>query len=132
MREKRRKLHGDLEILIMKEVWKQGRATVHDVRDALRNQRKLAYTTVLTTMRNLEKKGFLVHETDGRSYVYLPLVDRETVARFTARDLLERFFDGSRAQFVNALFNDEQLSTEQFERLRREILDLRQREEENE
>ena len=131
MREKQGKLHGDLEIVIMKEVWKQGRATVHDVRNALRSQRKLAYTTVLTTMRNLEKKGFLIHEMDGRSHVYLPTVDQETVARFTAKDLLERFFDGSRAHFVNALFDDEQLSTEQFEHLRREILGLRHEEEED-
>ena len=127
-REKRPLLLADLETLIMKEVWKRGRATVHEVRDALHQQRKLAYTTILTTMRNLERKGFLVHELEGRSYVYLPTVDQETVARSTVQDLLERLFDGSTAQFVNALFEEKQLSGEQFEKLRREILELRRRE----
>lgn len=126
--EKRPLLLADLETLIMKEVWKRGRATVHEVRDALHRQRKLAYTTILTTMRNLERKGFLVHELEGRSYVYLPKVDQETVARSTVQDLLERLFDGSTAQFVNALFEEKQLSGEQFEKLRREILELRRRE----
>ncbi len=124
-------LSGDLETHIMKELWKRGRATVHDVRDALKSQRNLAYTTVLTTLRNLERKGYLCHEEDGRSHVFMPIVDEDAAARSSARELLDRLFDGSPARFVNALIEDEQLTPQQFEELRQQILDLRRKEEDH-
>ncbi len=127
-RSRHPRLLGGLETRIMKHVWSTGRATVHDVRRAITGKRKLAYTTVLTTLQNLEKKGFLTHETKGRSYVYVPLVDEGSVARRTVLELLDRLFDGSRARLVNALFDDEHLTEEQFERLRRKILELRSKE----
>ena len=77
---------GDLETLIMKEIWRQGRATVHAVRNALKTRRKLAYTTVLTTLRNLERKGFLHHEKEGRTFVFMPSIDEGTMARSTVRE----------------------------------------------
>ena len=68
---KTKKLHH-LELEVMKAVWKQGQATVNDVLDNI--DRKLAYTTVATTMKSLEKKGLLSHQVDGRTFVYQPLV----------------------------------------------------------
>ncbi len=123
---------AELETLVMKEVWKRSRATVHDVRDALKDRRKLAYTTILTTMRNLEKKGFLDHEMDGRSHVYIPKVDEKTVERSTVRLMLDGLFDGSKVRLVNALFEDESLSETEFEKLRKKILELRDPEEHHE
>ncbi|HOE12811.1 MAG TPA: BlaI/MecI/CopY family transcriptional regulator [bacterium] len=127
-RRKQTTLQGELETMVMKEVWRRGRATVHEVRDSLSSHRKPAYTTILTTLRNLERKGFLDHELEGRSYVYIPKVDQETVARSLVRDLLNRLFEGSPARMVNALFEEEGMSMEQFETLRREILDWRKQE----
>ncbi|MBI1388226.1 MAG: MarR family transcriptional regulator [bacterium] len=119
---------GELETLVMKEVWKRGRATVHDVRDALQQQRPMAYTTVLTTLRNLEKKGYLHHEAEGRMHVYIPVVDHQTAARASVHEVLQRFFDGSKARLANALFEEEPLTQKEFEALRREIMELRKRE----
>jgi predicted transcriptional regulator len=119
---------GELEILIMKEIWRQGRATVHTVRDALKSRRNLAYTTILTTLRNLERKGFLHHENKGRTFVFMPRIDKDTVARLTLREILDRFFDGSAAHLVNALFEEEDLSMEEFEKLRLKIIELRSKE----
>ena len=127
-RKKQATLQGDLETMVMKEVWRRGRATVHEVRDSLSSHRKPAYTTILTTLRNLERKGFLDHELEGRSHAYIPKVDQETVARSSVRELLDRLFEGSPAQLVNALFDEEGMSMEQFETLRREILDWRKQE----
>jgi len=62
---------GRLELQIMNVVWDRGKATVHDVKNAL-SRRKPAYSTILTMMRKLEVKGYLEHEVDGRTYVYRP------------------------------------------------------------
>ena len=122
---------GDLEMSVMKAVWRLGRATVHDVRGGLEG-RQLAYTTVLTTLRNLEKKGFLTHEVDGRSHVYAPLVAEREVERSTLGELLESVFDGSRARLVNALFAESDLTKTELERLRREVMRIREQEESDE
>lgn len=121
---------GELETRVMKEVWRRGKATVHDVRAALeKRRRKLAYTTVLTTLRNLEEKGYLGHEVEGRSHVYFPRVEERAAARHALRDLIDRLFDGSHVRLVDALLEDEELTKREFEALRREVLALRRREE---
>ena len=91
-------------------------------------RRKLAYTTVLTTLRNLEQKEYLRHEVEGRSHVYLPRVQEREVARSTLTDLVDRLFDGSRVRLVDALLDEEQLTKEEFEALRERILELRREE----
>jgi predicted transcriptional regulator len=120
---------GDLELAAMKCVWRRGRATVHEVREDLDGPKELAYTTVLTTLRNLEKKGYLTHETDGRSHVYVPLVAEEDVERKSLRRLIDKVFDGSPAKLVNALFGDPDLTEAEVEELRRRIEELRGKEE---
>jgi predicted transcriptional regulator len=121
---------GELETRVMKEVWRGKRVTVHDVRDALRRKRRtLAYTTVLTTLRNLEEKGLVAHDVEGRSHVYFPKVGERATARQVLRDVLDRLFDGSRVRLVDALLEDEELSKREFEALRREILEMRRKEE---
>jgi predicted transcriptional regulator len=97
------------------------------VRDALPN-RKLAYTTVLTTLRNLEKKGYLEHEVEGRAHVDLPAIEERAVERSSLMDLLDREFDGSRVRLVDALLDGSDLSDEEVEDLRRRIEDLREEE----
>lgn len=122
---------GELETRVMKEVWRLRRATVHAVREALaKRKRRLAYTTVLTTLRNLEEKGYLRHDVDGRSHVYFATVTERAAARRVLRDVLDRLFDGSHVRLVDALLADEHLSKAEFEELRRQVLDLRRREEE--
>jgi predicted transcriptional regulator len=116
---------GKLEMRVMKAVWRLGRATVHEVRDALGGSRRLAYTTILTTLRNIERKGYLRHEPSGRSHVFLPAVEERDVARTTLEDLLERVFDGSRLRLVDALFDEADLTDAEYEDLRRRIEDLR-------
>ncbi len=122
---------AELETLVMKQVWKKGRATVHDVRDALKQTRKLAYTTILTTMRNLEKKGFLYRELEGRSHVYLAKVQQSAVQKNALSSLLHSLFGGSKELLVNALYEEENLSREEFEKLRESIMKIRHQEDNN-
>ena len=72
------KLHR-LELEVMKVVWRLGKATVNDVRNALKQP--LAYTSVATTLSHLEKKGFLTHDVDVRTYIYRPLIQENEVSK---------------------------------------------------
>ena len=119
---------GILETRVMKVIWRRGRATVHEVREALKGPRQLAYTTVLTTLRNLERKGLLAHDVEGRKHVYFPVVAEHAAAGSALRSLLDLVFDGSRVRLVDALFEQEDLSKAEFEALRKQILELRRRE----
>ena len=67
---------GDLQFQVMEVVWRLSAATVADVHRVLAARREIAYTTVLTTMRALERRGMLTHETVGKAYRYSPAVSR--------------------------------------------------------
>ena len=109
---------GKLELQIMNVVWEQGTATVHDVKDALSRGKTPAYTTVLTMMRNLEAKGYLEHEVDGRTFVYQPTLTRATARQSMLSELLERVFDGSPSLLVNSLMKQKRISAKELGRIR--------------
>ncbi len=111
---KTKRLHP-LELEVMKVVWKLTRATVNDVLDNI--DRKLAYTTVATTMKSLEKKGFLSHQVEGRTFVYQPLVQEAEIKHSMLNDLLERLFDNSAEKLVNTLLEVRQTSSDEYNRL---------------
>ncbi|HEY1681466.1 MAG TPA: BlaI/MecI/CopY family transcriptional regulator [Candidatus Tumulicola sp.] len=99
----------DHELRLMEVLWERGRATVADVVDALLPP-PLAYTTVLTTLRTLEQKGYVAHQGEGRAYVYRPLVAREHAAKSAIKHILDRFFKNSPGDFAVALLDDTHLS----------------------
>lgn len=107
---------------IMQIVWERGPATVHDVIEAM--SREVAYTTALTILRILEKKGYVRHEPDpegGRAYLYSAAVAQDRVRRDHVRDLVQRMFSGSTAELVAGLVEEEKLSREELEELRARI-----------
>ncbi len=67
----------EAELRIMNVLWQKGSATVHEVMDGLPAEPVLAYNSVLTIIRILEKKGYLKHVKDGRAHIFVPQVDRE-------------------------------------------------------
>jgi predicted transcriptional regulator len=105
---------------IMQILWAKSRATVHEVVDAM--TRPVAYTTVLTMLRILEKKGYVGHEpAAGRAYVYAPKVEHEKAQRQHARELVERLFAGNAHDLVAGLVDEEKLSRRELEELRKRI-----------
>ena len=114
------KLHH-LELEVMKVVWKLTRTTVNDVLDNI--DRKLAYTTVATTMKSLEKKGYLSHQVDGRTFVYQPLVKETEITHSMLTDILERLFDNSAEKLVNTLLEVRQTNSGELDRLEKLIND---------
>ena len=112
---------GKMELQIMKVVWQRGKATVHDVKDALSRGRKPAYSTVLTMMRKLEAKGYLSHDVDDRTYVYRPTISRQTVRQGVIGDLLDRLFEGSPSLLLNSLVEQNRVSEKELRQIRKLI-----------
>lgn len=76
------------ELRIMEILWQNGPATVQHILNALPGRPALAYNTVLTTIRILERRGYLDHSKDGRAHIYRPLVEREEATRSEIRHLV--------------------------------------------
>jgi len=110
-----------LELAVMKVVWAEGRATVYDVQEGLLPERKLAYTSVASTLRVLEEKGFLTHDLDGRTYVYRPLAQESEVSRNMLQDILDRLFDGSTERLLTTLFETQRVKPEELEKIQAKI-----------
>jgi predicted transcriptional regulator len=105
----------------MDVLWTAGSANTAEVLQALPGDARLAYTTVLTTLRILEDKGYLRHTKDGKAFVYHPVVDRTSVSRSALRHLVSSFFQNSPELLVSNLIADEQLSSKQLRRLKKMI-----------
>lgn len=103
---------GELQLAILNVLWSLENATVHDVLSALPADRSPAYTTVLTVLRTLEKRGVVTHnQADGaRSFHYSPLITRQQACADAVRDLLDRLFEGSPALLVRHIVESHPLS----------------------
>jgi len=102
----------------MEVLWDKGRATVHQLLEALVGDHTLAYNSVLTTIRIMEKKGYVQHLKDGRAHIYQPLVGRKEATRSEVRHLLSRFFNNSHELLVLNLLEDQSLDQDELRRLR--------------
>jgi predicted transcriptional regulator len=107
----------EAELRLMEVLWEKGPATVHHILGALPPQPALAYNSVLTTIRILEKKGYVQHVKDGRAHVYIPLVGRQEASRFEIRNLLNRFFNNSHELLVLNLIEDKSIDADELKRL---------------
>ncbi len=105
----------------MEVLWEKRSATVGEVMAALPGEIALAYSTVLTTLRILEHKGFVAHLESGRAFVYRPLVEREDAQRSATEQLVSRFFNNSPGLLALRLLERENLDREELERLKRMI-----------
>ena len=121
---------GSLETLVMYALWRDGPSTVHDVLQALDDGKRRAYTTVLTTLRNLERKGMVAHDAVEAKHLFRAVIAERTVAHRALSALCDRLFDGSRIRLVEALLAEDDLQKEEFEALRMQVLELKEREQE--
>jgi BlaI family penicillinase repressor len=83
------------ELAIMKVVWRLGTATVREVYEALRENRRVAYTTVMTMMNILEAKGFLKKDKEDRAYRYRPSRAEQATITSMVSEFIDRVFDGA-------------------------------------
>ena len=105
----------------MKVVWRLGTATVRDVYEALREERTIAYTTVMTMMRILDEKGYLDKTMQDRAHVYKPTKARQQVVGAMVKDFVDRVFDGASESLLVHLAKDNRLTPKQRQAIERLI-----------
>jgi len=110
----------EAELPIMDILWEKGSAIVTDVVASLSDS-VVAYNTVLTTLRILERKGYVRHTKEGRAFVYHPVVQRGEASRKAVRNLVKRFFQDSPELLILNVLEDERLDEMELARLKRMI-----------
>jgi predicted transcriptional regulator len=107
----------EAELRLMDVLWACGEATVTDVAAALGDP-PLAYNTVLTTLRILEKKNYVKHRAAGRAFVYSPMVGRDEARSSVIDYVVSRFFDNSPRALMLKLLDAEHLDERDVARMR--------------
>lgn len=107
----------EAELRLMEVLWQEGPATVHQVLEALPEKFPLAYNSVLTTIRILERKGYVQHVKEGRAHIYAPLVGKKEATRFEIKNLVGRFFKDSHELLMLNLLEDKSINADELKRL---------------
>jgi len=121
MPPKRSKTLTEAELRIMRILWARGESLVSDLVLAMLESQPLAYTSVLTTVRILEQKGYVQHRQEGRAFLYSPTVAENDAIQTEVRHVLQRFFGNSREQLMLSLLGDGEMAPDGLQRLKRVI-----------
>jgi predicted transcriptional regulator len=111
----------EAELRLMKMLWQRGESAVGDLVAAMPDNDALAYNSVLTTIRILEKKGYVSHRQEGRAFIYCACVAEDDASRVEVRHVLQRFFGNSREKLLLSLLGDEEITAAELQRLRNAI-----------
>ena len=112
---------GRVQLLIMQVLWEKGRATAREITDAINAAEPIAHSTVQTLLRGLEEKGSVSHKTEGRTFVFVPLVQEDKFKSSATRDLVERVFGGNAGTLVAHLLKNENVSRKEIDEIRKLI-----------
>jgi len=113
---------------VLKVLWRQGPSTVREICEGLQEEGvKLAYTTVLTFMQIMERKGLVGHKRVGKAYAYSPKLQRDRTFQKLAGDFLDTVFDGAMEEYVLHALQSRRLTDEDLERLQKMIAAARTR-----
>ena len=108
----------EAELRLMEVLWEKRSATVGEVLAGLPDDTALAYSTVLTTLRILENKGYVAHAESGRAFIYHPLIGRDEARRNATQQLVRRFFDNSPGLLALSLLEQEHIDEDELARLK--------------
>ena len=114
---------SELELQILSVLWEQGPLPIRAIRQSLPDGKDRAYTTVLTLVQIMEKKGLVGHTAQGQAHIYHPLVTRRQVLRPLMRDMLRNVFGGRPADAVQCLLDSAHLDDEELAQIRQIIQD---------
>lgn len=112
---------GRVQLRIMNVLWERRRATAREITETLSELEPIAHSTVQTLLRGLEEKGAVAHESDGRTFVFHPLVEQGKYRRSATRDFVDRVFGGQHAELMAYLLKHEQIPADELRELRKLI-----------
>jgi predicted transcriptional regulator len=112
------------ELRLMRILWSRGESTVADMVAAAAGEGPLAYTSVLTTIRILESKGYVTHRQDGRAFLYSASIGEQEASRSEVRHVLQRFFGNSRERLLLSLLGDEDITPEELQHLKEAVAEM--------
>ncbi len=102
-----------VEYELMTILWGLGQGTVRDILENLPEKRKLAYTSVSTILRILQKKQLLHYQKSGRQHVYVPKISKSCFIKDTVSEVVSELFDSNPAELAVFLLNDNNLTKEE-------------------
>jgi BlaI family penicillinase repressor len=102
----------------MRVLWEKGRANAREITDAMNQIEPIAHSTVQTLLRKLEEKGAAAHDVENRTFIFYPLVEKESVTRFALREFIDRIFNGSPVCMVSYLIESEEIPPEEMKQIR--------------
>ena len=108
----------EAELRLMKLLWARGESAVSDLVAAIPESEALAYTSVLTTVRILEQKGYVKHRQEGRAFLYSPCVAEREASQSEIRHTMQRFFGNSRERLLLSVLGDDDIDVEELTRLK--------------
>jgi BlaI family penicillinase repressor len=116
----------DRELEALKVLWDRGEATVREIADAMNaGQEDLAYTTVLSLLQVMEQKALVTHRRDGKAYVYLPKVERQSTFRQLAGGFLDKVFDGAVDEYLVHALDAKRVSDKELDQLEAMLAEAR-------
>ena len=110
---------SDLEMQVLSVLWERGPSTAREVLEAMPDGKKRAYTSILSVMQVMERKGLLTHTSKGTTHVYTPTADRRKVLQPFMRRLLNEVFGGRPAAVMQALLAETSVSDADLAEMRR-------------
>jgi BlaI family transcriptional regulator, penicillinase repressor len=111
----------DAERAILEVLWKKKEASVREVTDELSKKKPVAYTTVLTMFKILDKKGLVSHRTEGRAFIYSAAISRTEARTQALENLLKQFFNGSPNVLAQHLVNEHDMDVDELKALQEKV-----------
>lgn len=108
----------DHELAIMQILWEGSSLTVNEILEQFPREPKPAYTSLLTAVQAMEKKGLVAHERDGKAYRYRPVLQKSKYKKSALRRLLGSVFDDNPYELAVNLLKDEKLGKEEIQKLK--------------
>ena len=111
----------DSERAILEVLWKKKEASVREVADELSKKKPVAYTTVLTMFKILDRKGLVSHRTEGRAFIYSPAISRSEARKHALENLLKQFFNGSPNVLAQHLLSEHDMDLAEIKALQEKL-----------
>lgn len=103
---------GNREMMILNIIWDNREFTVRQVFKIISEEEEIAYTSIMTSMKHMEKKGLLTHREEGRAFIYSAAVKKSEVQGKIVKDLIDTVFKGSYENLIASLFNSKDITAE--------------------